>query len=121
MFAISRAERWPVIESSGGASSPPMPLKEWQSEQPLLSKSCAPLFGSPIAVTARLGPPTCPEGTDVSISVAVAPLDDALAISCPTNQPIRPTPATTASATRTRIAMVAGVGLIGWFVGHEMA
>src|SRR6266511_4571713 len=105
MFAISRAERWPVIESSAGASSPPVPLKEWQSEQPLLSKSCAPLFGSPIAVTARLGPPTCPEGTDVSISVAVAPLDDALAISCPTNQPIRPTPATTASATRTRIAL----------------
>src|SRR6266540_2224210 len=64
MFAISRAERWPVIESSAGASSPPVPLKEWQSEQPLLSKSCAPLFGSPIAVTARLGPPTCPEGTD---------------------------------------------------------
>jgi hypothetical protein len=58
-----------------------------------------------IAVTARLGPPTCPEGTDVSISVAVAPLDDALAISCPTNQPIRPAPATTASATRTRIAL----------------
>jgi hypothetical protein len=64
IVATSTAERCPIIASSGGASVPPWPLNEWQSEQRFDTNSWAPLAGSPMSVTGRFAPPMWPAGAD---------------------------------------------------------